>query len=92
MFGLFGKNKKSPQKQPEKGQPTSSKAVREQALAQFRKTHEELGEETIQAMKRAIEMEQAKKDIRDSIDGKGKYTRDEVYSGLRNLIDEDDKQ
>lgn len=87
MFGLFGKNKKTPQKRPAKAKPTSSKEVREQALAQFRKTHEELGEDTIQAMKRAIEMEQAKKEIRDSIDGKGKHTADEVYQGLRDLID-----
>tara|TARA_Y100001001_G_C7889189_1_gene267514 strand:+ start:487 stop:765 length:279 start_codon:yes stop_codon:yes gene_type:complete len=92
MFGLFGKNKKVTKASGDKAQPTSSKEVREQALAQFRKTHEELGEETIQAMKRAIEMERAKKEIRDSIDGKGKHSRDEVYQGLRELIDESERR
>ena len=94
MFGLFGNNKDRDKGKGKKGSKaasnpnaTSSEAVREAALAQFRKTEQELGPETIAAMKRAVEMEKAKKKIRSAIDDEGK--RDQVVNHLRDILHED---
>lgn len=94
MFSLFGKkDKKKSQKTAENSAagddhvPTSSESVREAALAQFRTTQAELGEETIQAMQKALEFEEAKRKIRDAVDNKEGYNMEAVLVGLKELAE-----
>lgn len=92
MFGLFGKKDKKKSKETAENSaangehtPTSSESVREAALAQFRTTQAELGEETIQAMQKALEFEEAKRKIRDAVDNKEGYNMEAVLVGLKEL-------
>ncbi len=93
MFGLFGKKDKKKSKTAESSAasdehvPTSSESVREAALAQFRTTQAELGEETIQAMQKALEFEEAKRKIRDAVDNKEGYNMEAVLVGLKELAE-----
>lgn len=82
----FSSKDKSKKKAPSK--PQSSEDIRAQALAQFRKTEAELGQDTIQEMHRQMEYEAAKRKIEDSIDGKGDHSADEVLDSLKRMMDE----
>ena len=80
----FKRNKSDQDNQPFDRQ----KAATEAAMAQYRATRAELGEETIQAMQKAINFEQARQQIRDSIDGKNEHTIDHVLMRLQDLVRE----
>ena len=90
MFGLFEKKDKKKKKRTE----AKSEDVREAALAQFRKTEAELGPETIQEMRRALEYEQAKRLVKDAIDNtkSGMNNRDTVVSNIKDMIDKSDNK
>lgn len=89
MWPFSSKESKSKSKsKASQGTPKSSEEIRAQAMAQFRKTEAELGQETIQEMQRQLNYEAAKKKIEDSVDGKGDHTADDVLDNLKRIMDE----
>ena len=79
---FFGKKDKS--KDPVQAAKDDAKA---RALAQMSATRSELGDETIEKMASALNMEKARGAIRAAIDGQSKVaTRDDVREQLRDMI------
>ena len=80
---LFGKKNKA----NKNGEPalTGKEAAVEKAMAQFRQTRQELGPETVEAMERAMRLEQVKNQIKDAIDNKEGSNREAVLTLLAEM-------
>lgn len=88
MFGFFKKKQPKPTAKPELTVPELS--VKEQALAQMRKTREDLGDETIQRWAAKIRFDDLKAQIQKDIEG-DEDKRDRILDELRWGMDQDRK-
>jgi predicted transcriptional regulator len=80
---LFGKKNKA--NKNDEAELTGKEAAVEKAMAQFRQTREELGPETVEAMERAMRLEQVKNQIKDAIDNKEGTNREAVLTLLAEM-------
>ncbi len=99
MFGLFGGNKNkggsnakktsvaSNVSAPPKSRSPESIALRERVKKQISEKRAELGPEEIEKMRRALNIEKAKKSLKTAIDDEDR--KQDVLHELREMIDKD---
>lgn len=90
MFGVFrGKDKAAKKKnagrRPSAEGATGERAAITQARAQIRQTRAEIGEENVQKMARALELEAAKRKITQKLHSEDKRDQDAFMDAFRSL-------